>query len=205
MKSAVRFWRTTAGSASTSQPMPRLWPLQRRPPHAEADRLSMLAAADRGGLRLSDGGEGCCPSPGRPSQWRDRSAYARVVRLKRWITAAAVVGAGIPAWLFIVSPFTLAVMESAVPGTADLRLPTGATIVATERDCGSGGCWIDVEVRAARGMSEASLMEALGLDHDRYACERGGPPMFWTICHWRSDAVADLGRMVISLAYQRAQ
>ena len=90
--------------------------------------------------------------------------------------------------------------------TADLRLlPPVTTIVATERDCGSGGCWINVEVRPADGRSEASLMEALGIDHDPYACERGGPPMFWTICHWRSDAVADLGRIVISLAYQRAQ
>lgn len=125
--------------------------------------------------------------------------------MKHWVMGAAALGAFVPAWLFVISPFMLAVAENAVPGIAELRLPPGTTIVSTEKGCGSGGCWVDVELRPADGMSEGALLDALGLPDDREVCELGGPPMFWTVCHWRSDAAAHLDKIVVSLAYRRTQ
>ena len=58
--------------------------------------------------------------------------YASVVTLKRWIVTAVLAVLAVPAWLFIGSPFVLAVRENAVPDLDNLSLPTGTTIVACD-------------------------------------------------------------------------
>jgi len=131
--------------------------------------------------------------------------YASVVTLKRWIVTAVLAVLAVPAWLFIGSPFVLAVRENAVPDLDNLSLPTGTTIVAAERECGSGGCWHEVELRPADGTTNAQLLDEFGVGGGREACKNEGPPMFWTSCLYRDRSVRHQDKVVIAFYYKRAQ
>lgn len=131
--------------------------------------------------------------------------YARVVTVKRWIVTAVLAVLAAPAWLFMGSPLVLAVRENAVPGLDNLSLPAGTTIIATQRGCGSGGCWNEVELRPADGTTNAQLLDELGVTGGREACKNEGPPMFWTTCLYRDTSVRHQDRAVIAFYYKRVQ
>lgn len=146
-----------------------------------------------------------CPWPGEPSTCGVLGTYAQGLTMKRWITARAVVGAAIPAWMFVISPLTPAVMENAVPDVDDLELPPGTSLVTTEKGCGSGGCWVDVELRPAGGTSEIALLRGSASPTTATCASSAVPRMFWTVCRWRSDRAVHRDRIVVSMAYRQMQ
>jgi hypothetical protein len=56
--------------------------------------------------------------------------------------------------------------EGDVPSASSMRFPEGATVVSTEKECGSGGCWSTFTVRPAAGTSAAALETYLATTFD---------------------------------------
>lgn len=52
--------------------------------------------------------------------------------------------------------------EGDVPPTASVSLPAGSEVVAEEKECASGGCWVVLSVRPPDGMSPHDLATSLG-------------------------------------------
>lgn len=78
---------------------------------------------------------------------RTRSVVKAVVAL----VALAAVGLAL-------LPLSLAFDEDAMPPASALpALPDGARVTATDKACGSGGCWLELTVSAPAGMSGAEL------------------------------------------------
>lgn len=101
--------------------------------------------------------------------------------LRRWLVRLAIVACCLPRWVVVISPLVLAVSEGAVPSVADLDVPAGASILGAEKNCGSGGCWIEVGLQPAAGRTDSDLEKDLGLLGGE-RCQSSGLPMFWTIC-----------------------
>ncbi len=61
--------------------------------------------------------------------------------------------------VFLTAPVLgLAIDEAAVPPSSSLpTLPDGARVVAEDKGCGSGGCWLELTVDAPAGMSGEDL------------------------------------------------
>lgn len=53
--------------------------------------------------------------------------------------------------------------EGDTPSASSLRLPEGASVVAEDRQCGSGGCWLVLEVRPPSGVTPDALATSLDL------------------------------------------
>ena len=121
--------------------------------------------------------------------------------LRRWLVSLTLVACGLALWLFAISPLVLAVSESAVPSVRDLGVPAGASIVGTETNCGSGGCWIEVGLRPADGRTNSDLEKELGLRGGE-SCQSSGLPMFWTICRYVGGDYPHHG-LEVSLYYRR--
>lgn len=77
------------------------------------------------------------------------------VLLAALAAAAAAVALAVPVlWL--------EVDESAVPPATAVRpLPDGAQVTSTGKGCGSGGCWLELDVEAPAGMSGDELATAV--------------------------------------------
>lgn len=123
------------------------------------------------------------------------------VMLRRWLLTLGIVVLAILGWVFVVSPLSLAVLEGAVPSVTDLEVPDGAAIIGTEKNCGSGGCWIEVSLQPADGRTDSDLEQALRMGTGE-TCESGGPPMFWTICRFMGGDYPHRGVEVL-LYYRR--
>ena len=104
-------------------------------------------------------------------------------------------------WFFLAAPLWLDVDEGAVP-PMDLALPAGASVAGVEKQCGSGGCWLEVSIDPGQGRSSFNTARVLGLSQTP-RCALGGPPFFWTICRWSGGTGNSPGALVVSLQYQR--
>ena len=71
-----------------------------------------------------------------------RTKQTRVV--KRIAVAVAVIGLGYFAWFGLLC---MGSTEGDTPAASSLTLPDGATVLTTDKECGSGGCWSIFTVR----------------------------------------------------------
>ncbi|MBE1878074.1 hypothetical protein [Myceligenerans pegani] len=122
-----------------------------------------------------------------------------MVRSRSVIAGAAVlavvagVGLALP-------PLSLLVDEAAVPPASALpALPDGAHLAAEGMGCGSGGCWLELTVEAAEGMTGDELARAIVPD-DR-ACAFRGPVDLRRVCTGVIDTDADSTRFFVQ--YER--
>lgn len=66
-------------------------------------------------------------------------------RIVEWGAAAvAVIGLGYFAWFGLLC---MGSTEGDTPAASSLALPDGATVLSTDQECGSGGCWSIFTVR----------------------------------------------------------
>jgi hypothetical protein len=80
------------------------------------------------------------------------------------VTTAAVLGLGGCLWSAAFAALWVGGDEGAMPPMSRMPdLPAGASVVAQDRECGSGGCNWKITVRPAPGQSPEDLARSMGL------------------------------------------
>ncbi|SEE78656.1 hypothetical protein [Ruania alba] len=79
-----------------------------------------------------------------------------------WIGAAAALVLCTLTYAGHVLLLVVGAREGDVPPASAIPLPDDAQVVSEELDCGSGGCWLTVEVRPADGQSPDELATEVG-------------------------------------------
>jgi hypothetical protein len=116
-----------------------------------------------------------------------------VVRGAVALAVVAVVGLALP-------PLSLALDESAMPPASSLpALPDGARVAAEDMGCGSGGCWLELTVDAAAGMSGEELVAETLLDGEE--CAFRGVLDLRRVCAGVIDVEAEAARFFVQ--YER--
>lgn len=87
-------------------------------------------------------------------------------RLRSLLMPALVVAAVIGAVVLSVLAWRM-VDEGAMPEVAQVPLPASATVMATGKQCGSGGCWRTISVAAPSSSTAEALAEAMGRSADQ--------------------------------------
>jgi hypothetical protein len=109
------------------------------------------------------------------------------------LVALAALGLSLPLLL-------LALDESAMPQASSLpALPDGARVTAEDMSCGSGGCWLELTVDAAAGMSGEELVTETLPDGDD--CAFQGVLDLRRVCTWVTGVEA--GSAQFNVQYER--
>lgn len=114
---------------------------------------------------------------------------------KQALRTATVAVGFIFVWLLVVAPLWLDVDEGAVP-PVDLALPPGARVTQINKQCASGGCWVEVSIDPGQDRSSSDTARALELSETQQ-CDVGGAPFFWTIWRWRAERAIHLAHSAI--------
>lgn len=90
----------------------------------------------------------------------------------RRITISVVLGVAaavlIAFWLMHVAVSHLFVTEgSAPPASFGPAIPEGATLLTSEKNCASGGCWMELNIDPPEGQSARQLAEDMGIESER--------------------------------------
>lgn len=121
------------------------------------------------------------------------------MRRRTAVLSAALVAAG-AAVALVLPVLWLEVDESAVPPATAVRpLPDGARVTATGKGCGSGGCWLELDVEAPAGMSGDELATAVA--PGGAACAVRSVVDLRRVCTGVVDTAA--GSATFSVQYQR--
>ncbi|PUB24487.1 hypothetical protein C8K30_109239 [Promicromonospora sp. AC04] len=102
---------------------------------------------------------------------------------------------------FLAAPVLwLAISEDAMPPSSSLpALPDGARVVAEEKGCGSGGCWLELTVDAPAGMSGEDLASEVLPDGE--ACAVRSVLDRRRVCTWVMEVEA--GSAQFNMQYDR--
>jgi hypothetical protein len=76
-------------------------------------------------------------------------------------------------------------------------LPSGATIVAEDMGCGSGGCWREITVAPAAGQSPEDLAQEMDLSEEQHQSPTLFDPGFVNVWAHPKD-----GQLVIGIGYR---
>jgi hypothetical protein len=83
------------------------------------------------------------------------------------------------------------------PASRAPRIPAGATLVAADKACGSGGCWREITVRPAAGQTAEELARQMGLTGEQQKSPTLTDPATVHVSSWTRD-----GLLVIDVGYQ---
>ena len=102
---------------------------------------------------------------------------------------------------FLVAPVLwLGIAEDAMPPPSSLpALPDGARVVAEDKGCGSGGCWLELTVDAPAGMSGEDL--ASEVVPDARVCAVRSVLDLRRVCTWVMEVEA--GSAQFNMQYDR--
>ena len=93
-------------------------------------------------------------------------------RSTKYALVAVSIAAGMLACLWILRFLWLLAMGNEStdlpPRSRTPDLPSGATIVAEDTQCGSGGCWREITVAPAAGQSPEDLAQELDLSEEQH-------------------------------------
>lgn len=128
----------------------------------------------------------------------------RLAMSRRSVTyalAAASIAAGMLAGLWVLGFLWLKTMANEFgdlpPRSRTPDLPSGATIVAEDTGCGSGGCWREITVAPAAGQSPEDLAEEMDLSEEQHKSPTLSDPGFVYVWAHPKD-----GQLVIGIGYR---
>ena len=119
----------------------------------------------------------------------------------KYALVAVSIAAGMLACLWVLRFLWLLAMGNELtdlpPRSRTPDLPSGATIVAEDMDCGSGGCWREITVAPAAGQSPEDLAQEMDLSEEQRKSPTLFDPGFVNVWANPKD-----GQLVIGIGYR---